>query len=353
MKRALIVGVSGIVGGNLASLLLSEGGWEIYGLARRPQQRNGMRPIAVDLLDAAATAAAVRDLRPTHVFLTTWLRQATEAENIRVNSAMIRNLLNGVAVSGSVEHVGLVTGLKHYLGPFESYGKGTLPATPFREDQERLPVENFYYAQEDEVFRAADRNGYSWSVHRPHTVIGYAVGNAMNMGSTLAVYASIAKQQGKAIVFPGSATQWNGLTDMTDARILAEHILWAAVTPDAKNKAFNIVNGDTFRWSWMWQRIADWFGVEVAPFQGSGVPLEQQLAHAAPVWRSIAEQNALREPDLNVLASAWHTDADLGRPIEVVTDMTRSRKLGFLKYQATDESFFDLFATLRQERLIP
>jgi hypothetical protein len=59
------------------------------------------------------------------------------------------------------------------------------------------------------------------------------------------------------------------------------------------------------------------------------------------------------ESDLNVLASAWHTDADLGRPIEVLTDMSKSRKLGFLDYQATDESFFELFATLRKERIIP
>ena len=33
----------------------------------------------------------------------------------------------------SVRHTALVTGLKHYLGPFEAYGKGALPATPFRE----------------------------------------------------------------------------------------------------------------------------------------------------------------------------------------------------------------------------
>jgi hypothetical protein len=43
----------------------------------------------------------------------------------------------------------------------------------------------------------------------------------------------------------------------------------------------------------------------------------------------------------------------LGRPIEVVTDMSKSRKLGFLDYQATDDSFFDLFNRLRQERIIP
>jgi hypothetical protein len=77
------------------------------------------------------------------------------------------------------------------------------------------------------------------------------------------------------------------------------------------------------------------------------------LADAAPVWAGIAARHGLAEPDLGRLASAWHTDADLGRPIEVVTDMGRSRKLGFLDYQPTDEAFFDLFARLRQAHIIP
>jgi len=61
----------------------------------------------------------------------------------------------------------------------------------------------------------------------------------------------------------------------------------------------------------------------------------------------------LAEADLNVLASAWHTDADLGRPIEVVTDMSKSRKLGFTCYQPTYESFLELFEKLKRNRLIP
>ena len=65
-----------------------------------------------------------------------------------------------------------MTGLKHYLGPFEAYGKGALRQTPFREEQGRLDVDNFYYAQEDELFAAAEREGFTWSVHRPHTIIG-------------------------------------------------------------------------------------------------------------------------------------------------------------------------------------
>jgi nucleoside-diphosphate-sugar epimerase len=352
-KTALIVGVSGIVGRNLADLLITEQDWTVYGVARRPGQREGIIPIAVDLQDAAAVRSALKDVKPTHIFLTTWLRQPTEAENIHVNAGMVHNVLDAVSKARTVQHVALVTGLKHYLGSFEAYGKGNLPATPFREEQPRLGIENFYYAQEDEVFAAAKRDGYSWTVHRPHTIIGYAVGNAMNMGTTLAAYASICKELGKPMHFPGSSVQWKSLTDMTDTRLLAKHLVWAATTPDARDQAFNVVNGDIFRWNWMWKRIAAWFGVEASDLEGEGIPLEKQLADAAPVWKRIAKKYGLAEGDLSRLASAWHTDADLGRPVEVVTDMSKSRKFGFKVYQSTDESFFELFERLRQNRLIP
>ncbi|WP_375380320.1 SDR family oxidoreductase [uncultured Sphingomonas sp.] len=351
-RTALVVGASGIVGGATAALL-DEEGWVVHGLARRPIDQPGVTPVVADLQDAAATRAALRGIHPDAVFVMTWLRQDSEAENIRVNGAMVRNLLDGLPKPTSPRHVALVTGLKHYLGPFESYGRGTLPQTPFREEQGRLPVENFYYAQEDELFAAAVRDGFTWSVHRPHTVIGKAVGNAMNMGTTLAVYATLCRETGRPFAFPGSAAQWNGLTDMTDARQLARHLLWAADTPAAADQAFNVVDGDVFRWSWMWGRIAGWFGIEPVAFDGTVRPLAEQMAGDAKLWRRIAEREGLIEPDLARLASPWHTDADLGRPIEVVTDMSKSRRLGFIAYQPTDDAFMALFAQLRADRLIP
>ncbi len=352
-RIALVAGCSGIVGNTLARHLLGQG-WQVAGLARRPSgDVDGLQPVAADLLDPDELRQALAGLRPSHVFITAWLRQPTEAENIRVNAAMVRNLLDAVRPAGSVEHVALVTGLKHYLGPFEAYGKGSLPATPFREEQPRLPIENFYYAQEDEVFAAAARNGFNWSVHRPHTVIGYAIGNAMNMGVTLAAYATLCRETGQPFVFPGSGAQWNGLTDMTDARLLARHLEWASTTEAARNLPFNVVDGDVFRWSWMWGRLAEWFGIEPAPFPSKPMPLERQLADAGPAWAEIARRHHLVEPDLGRLASAWHTDADLGRPVEVVTDMSRSRRLGFLNYQPTEDAFLDLFERLRAARVIP
>lgn len=351
-NRALIVGASGIVGSATARIL-DDAGWEVFGLARKPLAQGRVKPVSADLLDPGSLKTALSDIAPTHVFLSTWLRQQTEAENIRVNGAMVRNLLQVLSGAGSVRHVALVTGLKHYLGPFEAYGKGVLPQTPFREEQGRLDVENFYYAQEDEVFAAAQRDGFTWSVHRPHTIVGKAVGNAMNMGTTLAVYAAICKETGRPFRFPGVAMQWSGLTDMTDASLLGRHLVWAATTPSAANEDFNVVNGDIFRWKWMWERIATWFGLEPAAFDGTVQSLERQMAEDAPVWRDMAQRYGLAEPDITRLVSPWHTDADLGRPIEVVTDMSKSRRLGFLDYQATDEAFIRLFESLRADRLIP
>ena len=349
---ALVVGASGIVG-SAAACLLAGKGWTVLGLGRHPVAQPGVTPLAADLQDRSGTQAALAELRPELVLIATWLRQETEAENIRVNAAMVRNLLDALRPGGSTRHVALVTGLKHYLGPFESYGQGALPQTPFREEQGRLDVPNFYYAQEDELFAAAARDRFSWSVHRAHTVIGLAVGSAMNMGTTLAVYATLCRETGRPFRFPGSAMQWNCLTDMTDASLLAAHLLWAATTPAARDLAFNVVDGDVFRWSWMWGRIAGWFGLEAEPFDGTVRPLERQMADDAPVWRRIAEREGLAEPRLDRLASPWHTDADLGRPIEVIADMSRSRRLGFTGYRPTDDAFFDLFARLRADRLIP
>ncbi len=353
-RTALIVGVTGLSGSALARLLVAQG-WTVYGLSRTANvDMDGVRPIAADLLDPAALTRALAQITPTHVFLTSWMRQPTEAENIRINSAMVRNVLEVLAPKRSVQHVALVTGLKHYLGPFDAYATGgVLPVTPLHEDLPRLDLPNFYYAQEDEVYAAADRDGFHWSVHRPHTLIGLAVGNAMNLGTTLAVYASLCKATGRPFRWPGSGAQWSGLSDVTDARMLAWQVLWAAETEAAHNQAFNVANGDVFRWSRLWGQIADWFGVEAAGFNGTISPLQDELAGDAAVWQTLAAKYELREPDLDRLASAWHTDLDLSRPIEVMTDMARSRQLGFSAYQRTEDSFFDLFTQLRREHLIP
>lgn len=246
---ALIVGATGL-SGSYAGRHLKQRGWTIFTLSRSPTDLPWSdRHMSVDLKDAAASRealAAASDV--TNVFFCTWSRQANEDENVRVNAAMIRNLFDGIATA-PLRHAALVTGLKHYLGSFDDYATSK-PYTPFLESSSRLPGPNFYYVQEDVLFEMAAKHGFAWSVHRPHTMIGFVIGNAMNMAVTLAVYASICRHTGRPFVYPGSPEQYNAVTDVTDARLLAKQLHWAATTPSAANTPFNTVNGDVFRWTW-------------------------------------------------------------------------------------------------------
>ena len=351
---ALVVGSTGITGSTLAQELVLQG-WTTYGLARNPNHNmKGVNPIKADLLSTESLDEALKNISPTHIFFTTWMRNDTEEENIRVNSALVRNLLAVLSLKKSVRHVALVTGLKHYLGPFEAYANaGSLPETPLREEQGRLDYPNFYYAQEDAVYEAAEKDHFTWSIHRPHTVIGYAIGNLMNMGVTLAVYASICKETGAPFIWPGSAAQWNGLSDVTDAGVLAKQLIWAADSESAKNQAFNVTNGDVFRWKWLWNRIAAYFEIETDGFDTTVRSLEKEMSGKEEVWKNITEKYGLKKSDLSKIASAWHTDLDLSRPIEVVTDVSKSRKAGFSVFQSTEDSFINLFKKLKREKIIP
>jgi nucleoside-diphosphate-sugar epimerase len=265
---------------------------------------------------------------------------------------MFRNAVHAVAELGGLEHVALVTGTKQYLGSFDSYAATEL-TTPFTEDQPRVPGENFYYVQEDILFDAADRFGFQWSVARPHTIIGYAPGNAMNLGTSLAVFATLCRETGRPFRFPGSPEQYGFLTDMTDARLLARHLVWETIEPKAADKAFNVVNGDVFRWKHMWPVIAAYLGVEPAEYRGHAEPLVEQLGDAERDWEVIVRRRNLKPFRLAEVAPLWHVDGDLGRTQECVNDMSHSRELGFMDHQRTSAAFHDLFDRLRQERVIP
>ena len=90
-KEALVVGITGIGGHNIAKELLSQG-WKVHGLSRKPgNEIPGVNHVHGDVLDPASVSKAIEGLPITHMFFATWQRQATEAENVKVNGAMIKN----------------------------------------------------------------------------------------------------------------------------------------------------------------------------------------------------------------------------------------------------------------------
>lgn len=351
-RNALVVGVTGIAGYNTAQALITAG-WDVTGLSRSAStQITGVRQVQADVLNPESIETALSGLDLSHLFFTTWQRQATETENCAVNGAMLRNTLEVLGRTTRLDHASLVTGLKHYLGPFEAYASTPIE-TPFRESMARVPHQNFYYDQEDILFAAASEQGFNWSVHRPHTMIGWALGNAMNMGITLAIYGSICAATGERFIFPGSGAQFNGVTDITDARLLGRQAVWAATEPRAANQAFNTVNGDLFRWRQLWPLLAEALGAKAGEYPGHPTPLAGRMDHADKIWSALVSEHSLESYRATDLASWWHTDADLGREVETFADMSKSRALGFLDFQPSLDSFLDLFEALREARIIP
>lgn len=352
-KRALVVGATGVAGNNVVEQLLSEDEWEVIGISRRPLVgKSSVQHLAINVLDAEVTIAEIAKVKPTHVFFCAWTLGANEDENCAKNGAMLSNVLDGAKAGGTLQHVGIVTGMKHYLGPFEDFAKND-PVTPFREDAPRLPGKNFYYTLEDILWDRAKTDGFHWNVHRSQMIIGYAVGNLMNMAVTLGTYASLCKETGMPFVFPGHPTTWSGLNDMTDARILARQMTWAAQEPNAWDEAFNVANGEVIRWRELWTEIADYFGLEVADYPGEHVMLEGIMADLDDTWDQMVKTHRLQPLSLRELDSSWFTDLDLGRPMECVNSLAKCRALGFGAYQESIKSFTDTFDRLRAERILP
>jgi nucleoside-diphosphate-sugar epimerase len=345
-RTALVVGARGVVGTNLIEHLATDGGWDVIGLSRRGgASRPGVRHIAADLLDPAAMGDIAAELAGvTHVFYAAYQDRPTWSELVAPNVAMLGAVLDSVRAAPRLGHVSLMQGYKVYgahLGPFK---------TPAREnDPPHMPPE-FNVAQQ-ELLEDRQRGGdWTWTAIRPSVVSGTALGNPMNLAMVIAVYASLSKELRVPLRFPGKPGAYTSLLEMTDASLLAAATVWAATDPRCANQAFNIANGDLFRWEEMWPRIAGFFDLDVAP------PLPMSLADVMsdkePAWQALARRHGLRASYDEV--SSWaFGDFVFSWDYDMFADTSKSRRFGFNQYVDTFAMFEQAFATIRRDRIVP
>lgn len=347
-KTALVVGARGVIGGNLVDHLSGLDGWQIIGLSRTGgTDTDRVRHIAVDLLDEADTRAKLEGLsQVTHIFYAAFQDRDSWAELVAPNLAMLINTVTTIeSVAKDLEHVSLMQGYKVYgahLGPFK---------TPAREDDAGHMPPEFNVSQQDFLEQRQRGKSWTWSALRPSVVCGFALGNPMNLAVLLATYATIAKHLEVPLRFPGKPGAWTSLIEMTDAGLLAEATVWAATTPACANQAFNITNGDLFRWQDMWPVITEYFGVQTAP--PLPMSLETVMADKEGVWDEIVRQHDL-EPTPYSQVSSWpFGDFVLGWDYDVIADGSKARRMGFHSFVDTRAMFVGIFDDLRRRRLIP
>jgi nucleoside-diphosphate-sugar epimerase len=347
-KVALIAGVGGMCGGNMARLLHETGEWEIIGVSRGdPGLGSWVRHIPVDLLERDRTLQALSEVTGvTHIFYTALLTGSTLAEENELNTRMAQNFLDAAVPSADkLEHVHVLEGVKWYgyhLGEYK---------TPAREDDPPCVPPYFYEAQHAHVLKLQRGRSWTWSTTRPGAVCGYGYGARINLMTVIAAYGTIMKELRLPFFFPGDEATYNAITFTSDVGILNRAMLWASTDPRAANQAFNIGNGDCFRWKYMWLRLAEMF--ELEPGTVKDMNLVEFMSDKREVWNRIVERHDLQKTDLFRLAPWGYADTVFRRKWDNMISMVKAFQFGFTEMIDSEQMMRNIITSFRRNKIIP
>lgn len=345
---AVVVGATGIIGRAIVAKLARVGGWRTIAVSQSGKTVPGAdEAIGVDLLDStAARLKLAAASEASHLFFAAYAPRSGWIEEVQPNLTLLVNAIDGLeSVGAPLQHVTLITGAKYY-----GVHVGISPS-PALETEPRHVGPNFYYAQEDYLRSRAQNSTWQWTNLISTHLTGFAVGNAMSLALSIAVYASIVREVGLRLDFPGSAAAFEAMTQIVDAEQVAAAAVWAAETPEAAGEIFNISNGDPTRWSPLWPVFAADFGVPL----GSPRPLSLAsfMAEYASLWKAMASKYNLANSDLSTLVNWQFLEFMFAIDYDIVLALGKIRRAGFTSHPDTVAAFGQRFQQYRQERIIP
>jgi nucleoside-diphosphate-sugar epimerase len=412
MPAAIVVGATGILGREIVhELSKHRQQWPtIHALSRSKKEDFAETVIHhhVDLQSSPDEMAQdLKSVQGNVVFFAGYIQKDTEQENWHVNGAILSNFLQALVKAGAVsgvDRIVLVTGAKQYGVHLGAVKNPMLESDPWLTDSKWPP--NFYYNQQNILHSFCKEHHKEWTVTYPNDVIGYAVGNYMNLATAIALYAIISKEldaKDEGLVFPGSPSFYTKFDCFTNSKLHGQFCTWAATDPRAANEAFNVHNGDAESWQNLWPKVANYFGTKVKSNQfatttGSSVlkyvtgdasstaklapepPLSERAEELGLQGHPALEQSVVEQHiDLEKwsrrsdVKQAWEQIAEkydlqkdafekatwdflgfvLGRKYDLVISMSKARKAGWTGYVDTWESLEGTFEELRAAKILP
>ncbi len=351
-KSILVVGATGVAGAAFVQCIQQRQAagscdWELIALSRQAATTDkagtaddsGITHISGDLLGDHQALAALEHI--THVVFAGFVPAPDFAQQVAPNRDILVNCLRALE-NNPLERITLIQGMKYYgshLGPFK---------TPAREDDPRHPGENYYYSQQDVL----EQSGLAWTCLRPHVICGTSsVGTPQNILTVLGVYAALMREAGQALHWPGSTKSFQCINQATDSQLLASAIAWSLNTPEAANEAFNITNGDFFRWESLWPKIAELFCME------DGGVRSQTLATHMPTlssqWQAIVRRHGLKPYAMEAIAHWPFADYILNTGWDVMASTLKARQFGFQDCLDTEQLYVDHLLQMQALNILP
>ncbi|KAF2163354.1 hypothetical protein M409DRAFT_37286 [Zasmidium cellare ATCC 36951] len=389
---AIITGANGISGNYLMRVLAAnpERWSRIICLSRRPPLIPGGLPnhvehIPLDFLKdpkEIATTLKEHNVTADHVFFFSYIQPTPKEgaglwsnaeELVKVNSELLENFLQALKVASiKPKRFMLQTGAKNYgghLGPTK---------IPQEETDPRVELEpNFYYPQEDLLWKFCEENGVGWSVHMPGPIVGAVPDAAMNCAYPLAVYAAVCKHKGQPFEFPGDVDSWQMPNSMSAAQMNAYQEEWAVLL-GPPNQKYNTCDNSSFSWEKGWPRIAGWYGIEAKGPQDGDKYTETETRfvprgygpkgvtrrkfrlvdwakkpEVQQAWRELVKQHDLTQDLHDIDRVFGFLDGTLCRPAPLYFSMDKSRKLGWQGFVDSSEAMLEVFQDLAKLKMIP
>ncbi|KAI0129701.1 hypothetical protein BJ170DRAFT_617299 [Xylariales sp. AK1849] len=392
---AIVAGSNGISGHHMLRVLSqSRSRWRrIYCLSRRPPYIPGGLPpnaqhIAVDFLqepDQIASVLKENEVRADYIFFFAYVQPPPKEghglwsdaeEMVRVNSLLLDNFIGALKISAiKPKRFMLQTGAKNYgihLG---------LSKVPQEESDPRVEFEpNFYYPQEDSLFKYCSEEGVGWNVLMPGAILGAVPDAAMNLAFPLAVYAAVCAKLKQPLEWPSDINGWQMHSSMSSAMMNGYMEEWAVLTPAAENQRFNACDSSSFTWEAFWPRLAGWYGIdwkgpdaENAAFAESDSPYNPRgygslgvsrrrftfvswakRTDVQQAWKELAVEHHLSSTELNNVDRVFSfLDGSTARFGPLILSMDKSRKLGWHGFVDTSESLLSVFRDLANLKMIP
>ncbi len=348
-NKALIAGGNGIIGSNLTKHLTECENWDVIVTSKSALKYNSSaRYISMDLNDSNAIIEykeALQDI--THVFFAAYTERQSPYEQVEANQCLLENLINGLeTIHAPLERVVFIQGGKAYGAHLGIY------KTPAKETDPRTITPNFYYTQEDFLRKQSKGKKWSWTAIRPDIIIGFALGNPMNLANLIAVYATLCKEEGLPLRFPGSPKAYNALVNVTGTSVLNKGMEWAATQESTKNEIFNITNGDVFRWSQAFKKFAHYFDMQIAEPQTFS--LQEYMSAKSDLWEKITSKYDLQKHQLLELVQWPFGDFIFNVEYDAFFDVNKARRYGFNCMNVDSiEYLIQTFNKLKDNKIIP
>ncbi|KAK2756120.1 hypothetical protein FQN54_005528 [Arachnomyces sp. PD_36] len=397
---AIVAGANGISGDHMMRVLSeSPQRWtNIYALSRRPpvvdrKWETDVKHVSMDFLNSSPEELARQlkegGVKADYVFFFSYIQAPPKKGGglwsdadamVEKNVPLLSNLLQALKLSSiTPKRIMLQTGAKHYgvhLGP-------TL--APQEESDPRINLEqNFYYNQEDVLFKYCQETGSDWNVVMPATILGAVKDAAMNAVFPIGVFAAVNAHLGKPMVFPGDITSYEMIQTASSAKMNAYIEEWAVLSGSGTaNQRFNACDDSAFSWSRLWPALAKLYGVQHKGPDPNAKYTTNELAYEPPrgfgpkgkinatytltqwakqpevqeTWAKISKQH-------NLVQSPFENESDIDRLFgfadgflltswPTMLSMDKCQKLGFHGYVNTFDSFRAVLEDFTELKMLP